>query len=416
MWVYAHNGQKVGPVTFEEIVNQIQAGVIVPNTPVCSSGEKPCRAGHHPKLQPYFTANKDASAKQKISTPIVANSMSENQVPSIPQFALPDSSPRQKKSKHRVNKKSKNKNDQFNLMILTGIVVVCVIFLGIFLLSSKSSRVADSSSETLNTESSDSFSSQSLSKESTQPQSLIRLSKQVTAAGEREVITINGVGFAFRWCPAGTFMMGSPEDEKDRKDNETQHQVTLTKGFWMLETEVTQMQWKAVMGSNPSDFKGDDLPVEKVSWDDCQEFCKKCSKLGFPVQLPTEAEWEYACRAGATGTYAGELDAMAWYGYYHTPKGTSKDATTHPVGTKKPNAWGLYDMHGNVCEWCQDWYEEDYPSGSVTDPMGSSNASFCVIRGGCWNSYAKYCRSAFRGYSDPSTWDGSLGFRVVKGQ
>ena len=220
-------------------------------------------------------------------------------------------------------------------------------------------------------------------------------------AGERKVETINGVEFAFRWCPAGTFTMGSPESEDGHYSGEKQHQVTLTKGFWMMETEVTQKQWKAVMGSNPSDFKGDDLPVEKVSWDDCQEFCRKTG-----LQLPTEAQWEYACRAGSTGAYAGNLDEMAWY---------NGDNGTHPVGTKKPNAWGIYDMHGNVWEWCQDWFG-DYPSGSVTDPTGPSSDSYRVNRGGGWGGYARDCRSAYRDYDEPGYRGFSLGFRVLKGQ
>ena len=161
--------------------------------------------------------------------------------------------------------------------------------------------------------------------------------KSGQTAGERKVVTVNGVEFAFRWCPAGTFTMGAPTSEEGLY-NETQHEVTLTKGFWMLETEVTQKQWKAVMGTNPSFFKGDDLPVESVSWNDCQEFCEKTG-----LQLPTEAQWEYACRAGTTDAYAGNLDEMAWY---YSNSGNK----THPVGTKKPNAWGLYDMHGNVWE------------------------------------------------------------------
>ena len=226
-------------------------------------------------------------------------------------------------------------------------------------------------------------------------------------AGKRAVKVINGVEFAFRWCPAGTFMMGSPSSEEGRFSNETQHQVTLTKGFWMMETEVTQKQWKAVMGNNPSIFKRDDLPVECVSWDDCQEFCKKCTQLGLPVQLPTEAQWEYACRAGTTGAYAGNLVEMAWY-YYR------RGIKTHPVGTKKPNAWGLYDMHGNVYEWCQDWYGS-YPSGSVTDPTGPENGSYRVNRGGSWDDGAGYCRSACRHYvHGPGDRSYILGFRVVR--
>ena len=234
-------------------------------------------------------------------------------------------------------------------------------------------------------------------------------------AGKRAVKVINGVEFAFRWCPAGAFTMGSPKSEDGRDNDETQHKVTLTKGFWMLETEVTQKQWKAVMGSNPDcKFKGDNLPVENVSWTDCQEFCKKCAQLGFPVQLPTEAQWEYACRAGTTGAYAGNLDEMAWYGYYSNPKGTSKEATTHPVGTKKPNAWGLYDMHGNVWEWCQDWYAKEYPSGSVTDPTGPSSGSYRVVRGGGWHSDARRCRSANRDYYGPRLPGRLLGFPARK--
>ncbi len=233
--------------------------------------------------------------------------------------------------------------------------------------------------------------------------------KEVRIATERKTVTVNGVEFAFRWCPAGTFTMGSPEDEKDRDSDETQHKVTLTKGFWMLETEVTQKQWKAVMGSLPDcGFKGDNLPVECVSWNDCQEFCKKCTQLGLPVQLPTEAQWEYACRAGSTGAYAGNLDEMAWYS-------SNSGSTTHPVGTKKANAWGLYDMHGNVWEWCQDWYG-DYPSGSVTDPTGPSSGSDRVRRGGSWGHNARLCRSALRNSYDPGNRYDHLGFRLVNGQ
>ena len=247
------------------------------------------------------------------------------------------------------------------------------------------------------------------------------LSLEGREAGERAVMTINGVEFAFRWCPAGTFMMGSPTSENGRNDDEKQHQVTLTKGFWMMETEVTQKQWKAVMGNNPSNFKGDDLPVEQVSWNDCQEFCKKCVQLGLLVQLPTEAQWEYACRAGSTTAYfwgnALNGDKANCDGNY--PCGTTTIGKylkkTTPVGSYAANAWGLYDMHGNVWEWCQDWFG-DYPSGSVTDPTGPSNGSDRVIRGGSWNSDARSCRSAYRFYNEPGYRSNRLGFRVAKGQ
>ncbi|MBR0236468.1 MAG: SUMF1/EgtB/PvdO family nonheme iron enzyme [Thermoguttaceae bacterium] len=241
-------------------------------------------------------------------------------------------------------------------------------------------------------------------------------------AGDRKTVTVNGVEFAFRWCPRGTFTMGSPEDEEDRDDDETQHQVTLTKGFWMMETQVTQKQWKAIMGNNPSNFKGDDLPVEQVSWNDCQEFCRKCVQLGLPVQLPTEAQWEYACRAGSTTAYfwgnALKGDKANCDGNYPcgtTTKGKYLRKTT-PVGSYDSNAWGLYDMHGNVWEWCADYWKEEYPSGSVTDPTGPSNGSYRVFRGGSWYNSARHCRSASRRSIEPDGRSDALGFRCVKGQ
>ena len=161
------------------------------------------------------------------------------------------------------------------------------------------------------------------------------------------------------------------------------------------------------MGSNPSYFKGSNLPVEWVSWEDCQEFIKQLNSKGIGIfRLPTEAEWEYACRAGTTGDYAGNLDEMAWY------KETSS-YSTHPVGTKKPNPWGLYDMHGNICEWCQDW-SGDYPTGAVRDPRGAAGGSHRVFRGGCCYSIASHCRSASRNWDSPSFRYYALGFRLVR--
>ena len=210
-------------------------------------------------------------------------------------------------------------------------------------------------------------------------------------AGTRLIVRVGSVEVPLRWCPAGTFTMGSPSTEEGRCDDEVQHRVTLTKGFWMGETEVTQGLWKKVMGSNPSHFKGDDLPVETVSWDDCQAFIKKVNAaLGCGARLPTEAEWEYACRAGAMGAYGGtgRLDEMGWFG-------DNSGGTTHPVGQKKPNSWGLCDMHGNVWEWCADW-EGDYPTGSVSDPTGPASGVYRVLRGGGWYGSARNCRSAHR--------------------
>ena len=220
-------------------------------------------------------------------------------------------------------------------------------------------------------------------------------------AGERMELKINDVEYAFRWCPAGTYQMGSPRDEENRSDNETLHRVTLTQGFWMLETPVTQMMWVSVMGNNPSNFKGDlfKLPVETVSWNDCQEYVKKLNDMkvapaGFKFSLPTEAQWEHACRAGTTTAYhfgATLTKEQANFGSNQTTE----------VGKYPANAWGLRDMHGNVFEWCTDLYG-DYPSGAVTDPVGATTGSTRVIRGGYWGGNAQYCRSAYRGNDAPS--------------
>ncbi len=227
-----------------------------------------------------------------------------------------------------------------------------------------------------------------------------------------KTFTVNGVSFKMIRIPAGKFTMGSPSHERRRDNDERQHGVTLTKAFWMGETEVTQGLWKAVMGSNPSYFKGDDLPVEQVSWNDIQEFIRKLNRTGSGnrYRLPTEAEWEYAARAGSTTRFSfgddeGRLGDYAWY------RGNS-GKRTHRVAQKKPNNWGFYDMHGNVWEWVQDW-QGDYPSGSVIDPKGPSNGSYRVLRGGCWLNGARRCRSAYRLGSRPVFRDYFLGFRLV---
>ncbi|MDR3181874.1 MAG: formylglycine-generating enzyme family protein [Planctomycetaceae bacterium] len=256
-----------------------------------------------------------------------------------------------------------------------------------------------------------------------------RVGAEASKAGATLELTIKDVKFRFRYCPAGTFTMGSPAGETGRYGNEKQHQVTLSQGFWMLETEVTQEHWESIMGENPSRFTGEKLPVEKVSWNDCQDFVKKLNALGtapkgYKFSLPTESQWEYACRAGTTGAYAGDLDQMAWYGSFDgigrdiatVGKGNSGNKT-HEVGTKQANAWGLYDMHGNVFEWCNDWYG-DYPTGNVADPVGASSGSYRVFRGGCWYYAALFCRSAIRSISTPDCTFNSLGVRVslVSGQ
>lgn len=225
------------------------------------------------------------------------------------------------------------------------------------------------------------------------------------SAGARKTVVVNGVEFAFRWVPAGSFVMGSPLTEPGRFDDETPHKATLTKGFWIMETETTQKQWSAVMGDNPSRFKDESKPVECVSWSDCQEFCKKCSQLGLKLQLPTECQWEYACRAGSAGAYPGDLEKTTWYA-------DNCGGKTQPVGSKEPNAWGLYDMTGNVWEWCADWYGA-YENKDVTDSTGPQTGSFRLFRGGGWHESANYCRCATRGYSDPDYQDGNFGFRCI---
>ena len=206
--------------------------------------------------------------------------------------------------------------------------------------------------------------------------------------------------------------MGSPSSEKDRSNDETQHKVTLTKGFYIGKYEVTQEQWQKVMENNPSNFENvnmsfGDLPAEQVSWDDCKLFCKK---LGSGFRLPTEAEWEYACRGGNKSKgyiYSGsnDIDDVGWYG-------KNSDNTTAEVGKKKPNELGLYDMSGNVWEWCSDWYG-DYSSGAVKDPVGAKSCSSRVSRGGTWCSDAGRCRSAFRLSIAPTCRSRNMGFRLA---
>lgn len=239
-------------------------------------------------------------------------------------------------------------------------------------------------------------------------------------AGERKVLTLNGVEFAFRWCPAGEFSMGSPASEYERENDEVQHTVTFPVGFWILETEVTQAQWKAIFPENPSRFKDDNRPVECVTWGDCVEFCEKLSKeWGIRVQLPTEARWEYACRAGSLTPFSfgsalngdkAVCDGEEPYGMVNP--GRKTNGTMH-VKTKQPNAWGLYDMHGNVAEWCRDWYSRRLGTEAATDPVGPAGGRERVIRGGGWDSDPDDCRSAAREEDEPNERDDEVGFRFI---
>ncbi|HUF60684.1 MAG TPA: formylglycine-generating enzyme family protein [Verrucomicrobiales bacterium] len=252
-----------------------------------------------------------------------------------------------------------------------------------------------------------------------------------------------GVRMTFCWCPAGTFLMGSPAAEPGRSWMESQHPVTLTRGFWMAKTETTQKQWRALMPDNPSHFKGEGLPVENVTWDEATEFAaaltghlRKKGKLdrGWEFRLPTEAQWEYACRAGTTTVYCtgdgeaalqraswyngnseGSASRLAeWFQSYPTVAGwfrRKSERKTWPVGRKTENAFGLQDMHGNVWEWCQDWYG-DYAEGSVADPIGPRAGVVRVVRGGSWLSGAGDCRSASRSGDGPGHRGAGRGFRV----
>jgi len=209
-------------------------------------------------------------------------------------------------------------------------------------------------------------------------------------------------GIVFVWCPPGVFMMGSSPNEVDRAEDETQHTVVLSRGFWLSKYEITQAQWEAVMGGNPSFFKGADLPVDGVTWDDAQAFIAKLNDTtGAGFRLPTEAEWEYACRAGTVtpfsfGTTISTEHANydGTYVYHHGSQGVFRNSTT-PVGAFPANAWGLHDMHGNVAEWCQDFYGP-YPKGPRADPKGPNDGLDHVFRGGAWCYAPRYCRSAFR--------------------
>jgi len=240
----------------------------------------------------------------------------------------------------------------------------------------------------------------------------------------------NSLGMAFNYIEPGTFLMGSPPDEPGRYDNETQHQVTLTQGYYMQTTPVTQGQWVAVMGDNPSWFFncGNNCPVEGVSWYCVQDFIEALNVLEGTDRyaLPTEAQWEYAARADSTTAFANGqithigsgydpvLDSMGWCWCNSEPDHSSRSdgKGTHPVAQKKPNAWGLYDMHGNVWEWVADWYGT-YPYSAVKNPTGPSSGTTRVVRGGSWYNITRACRSANRNYCTPGVRSYDHGFRLV---
>jgi formylglycine-generating enzyme required for sulfatase activity len=236
-----------------------------------------------------------------------------------------------------------------------------------------------------------------------------------TAGTISKTTLAGGVQMSFAYIPAGEFQMGSNESD----DEKPVHAVKISQGFQMQTIEVTQAQWKAIMGALPSkcdygslsgNFLGDNKPIICVSWEDTQEFVRQLNLKndGYKYHLPTEAEWEYSARAGTTGNYAGYLDSMAWYD-------SNSGGSIHDVGTKQANGWGLYDMHGNVWEWVQDWYDSGYYAKSpTTDPVGPSSGSYRVSRGGGWSATTVFLRSADRYGNSLSDRFNFLGFRVVR--
>ena len=260
------------------------------------------------------------------------------------------------------------------------------------------------------------------------------------------VFKVNGVSQWLRWIPAGRFLMGSPENEPGRLEWEgPQHEVTISEGYFLAESPCTQALWEAVMDENPSRFPSPERPVECVSWDDCQRFLERLNELvpGLDAHLPTEAQWEYACRAGTTvATYAGPieilgqnnapvLDSIAWYGGnsgrgFEFLEGEDSSswpekqyehrlAGTHPVGLKHLNRWGLYDMLGNVFEWCSDHWSDAYAAEVVVDPSGPTEGQARGIRGGAWGYGARYVRAAVRDHFEPENRADVLGLRLARG-
>lgn len=219
---------------------------------------------------------------------------------------------------------------------------------------------------------------------------------------------------AMVWCPPGSFLMGSPDSEQGRRADETQHRVTVTKGFWIGKCEVTQAQWQAIMGGTPSPVQGDALPVDRVSWEDCQEFIQRLNaKGGGGFYLPTEAEWEYACRAGSESAFCfgqepSSLRNFAWFK-------ENAENVLHEVGKQHGNAWNIQDMHGNAWEWCQDWYAP-YAGQDTNDYAGPADGESRVRRGGAVSCGANDCRSAARGICPPQARLNMNGFRLCRAE
>lgn len=234
---------------------------------------------------------------------------------------------------------------------------------------------------------------------------------------------LEGIEQRFRWIPPGRFLMGSPESEKERGSDEIQHLVTLSQGYWLAETACTQALWLAVMGNNPSKFnQSAQHPVDSVSWNDCQQFIRQLNQAisGLEARLPTEAEWEFACRAGSITPFSfGETIQPEQVNYdgnrpYVDWKKDLYRESTIPVSKLPANEWGLFEMHGNLLEWCEDGYEE-YGNTAQVDPLGKPSSDYRVLRGGSWFNYARSCRSASRIGYRPGFRNNGIGFRLARG-
>jgi formylglycine-generating enzyme required for sulfatase activity len=235
---------------------------------------------------------------------------------------------------------------------------------------------------------------------------LLSISCSKRQAPERRV-DVAAINLRFVTIPAGSFEMGT--DSSRSPDQGPRHRVVISRPFELQATELTQAQWKAVMGNDPAHFVADDLPVEQVSWNDVEEFVRRLNEIdpGKNYRLPTEAEWEYACLAGTPDGNRAELEPIAWF---HRNSG----GQTHPAGTKQPNAWGLYDMMGNVWELTADW-KDSYPAGEVTDPAGPKSGCYRVSRGGSWFDTGPAVTCTFRSSPEPAYRGSSLGFRLARG-
>jgi formylglycine-generating enzyme required for sulfatase activity len=226
------------------------------------------------------------------------------------------------------------------------------------------------------------------------------LSLPAQNAGQIRTNSVDGLAYA--WIPPGTFMMGcSLDDNQCAKDEKPPHQVTITRGFWIGQTPVTQEAYQRVTGRAPGYFRNPKFPVESVTWDEARTYCEVTG-----TRLPTEAEWEYAARAGTTSGHFGDIDRIAWYG-------VNSDEKTHAVGQKQPNAWGLYDMLGNVWEWTSDWYASAYPSEASIDPQGPASGKIRALRGGSWGNGPAFVRVSVRSGNEPGNPSNIVGFRCA---